>query len=42
MRCDVVNLFDEIYYIHPGAGVETFAPQYGERRGFYGGLEYRF
>jgi outer membrane receptor protein involved in Fe transport len=42
VRFDVVNITDEIYALHPGAGVETFAPQYGERRGFYGGLEYAF
>ncbi len=42
VRFDVVNVTDEIYAIHPGAGIETFAPQYGERRGIYGGLEYRF
>jgi outer membrane receptor protein involved in Fe transport len=42
VRCDVVNLFDRVYVIHPGGGVETFAAQYGERRGVYGGLDYRF
>ena len=42
VRCDVVNLFDKIYVIHPGGGVETFAAQYGQRRSIYGGLDYRF
>jgi hypothetical protein len=41
-RCDVVNLFDEIYLYHHGAGIGTTAPYYGERRGFFAGLDYKF
>ena len=35
LRFDVVNLFDHIYEIRDGSGIGVFAPQYGERRGFY-------
>ncbi len=41
-RFDVINLFDETYQIRNGTGVGVFAPQYGPRRGFYGGLSYEF
>jgi outer membrane receptor protein involved in Fe transport len=41
-RCDVVNVFDEIYLYHHGAGIGTTAPYYGERRGFFAGLDYAF
>jgi outer membrane receptor protein involved in Fe transport len=37
-RFAVVNLFDTTYLIRDGSGIGVFAPQYGERRGFYVGL----
>ncbi len=42
LRCDVINLFDEIYLYHHGSGIGTTAPYYGERRGIFGGLDYKF
>lgn len=42
VRFDVVNLFDEIYLYHHGAGIGTTAPYYGERRGFFAGVDYKF
>lgn len=42
VRFDVVNLFDSIYEIRDGSGIGVFAPQYGPRRGFFGGLTQRF
>jgi outer membrane receptor protein involved in Fe transport len=41
-RFDVINVFDKIYEIRSGSGVGVFAPQYGPRRGFYGGLSWQF
>ncbi|MGA7538134.1 MAG: TonB-dependent receptor [Steroidobacteraceae bacterium] len=41
-RFDVVNLFDKVYQIRSGSGVGVFAPQYGPRRGFFGGLSMSF
>jgi outer membrane receptor protein involved in Fe transport len=38
VRFDVVNLFDKIYEIRDGSGIGVFAPQFGQRRGFYVGL----
>jgi outer membrane receptor protein involved in Fe transport len=38
VRFDVVNLFDKIYAIRDGSGIGVFAPQYGQRRGFYAGI----
>jgi outer membrane receptor protein involved in Fe transport len=38
VRFDVVNLFDKIYEIRDGSGIGVFAPQFGERRGFFLGL----
>jgi len=37
-RLDVTNLFDVDYQIRDGSGVGVFAPQYGQRRGFFFGL----
>jgi outer membrane receptor protein involved in Fe transport len=37
-RLAVVNLFDTTYLIRDGSGIGVFAPQYGQRRGFYVGL----
>ncbi len=41
-RVDVVNLTDKVYQIRSGTGIGVFAPQYGERRGIFGGLEWDF
>ena len=41
-RFDVVNVFDEVYELRSGSGVGVGAPQFGPRRGFYGGLTYDF
>jgi len=38
VRFDVVNLFDEIYFIRDGSGIGVFAPQYGPRRGYFAGI----
>ena len=37
VRFDVVNVFDEVYELRSGTGVGVFAPQFGPRRGYYGG-----
>ena len=42
LRFDVVNLFDHSYLIRDGSGIGVFAPQYGQRRGFYAGISQRF
>jgi len=42
IRFDVVNIFDEVYELRSGSGVGVFAPSYGPRRGFYGGVTYDF
>jgi outer membrane receptor protein involved in Fe transport len=42
VRVDVVNLFDKLYRIRSGSGVGVFAPQYGARRGIFGGVEWNF
>jgi len=42
LRFDVINVFDKIYQIRSGTGVGVFAPQYGPRRGLYGGLAWQF
>jgi hypothetical protein len=42
LRFDVINAADKIYQIRSGTGVGVFAPQYGPRRGFFGGLAWRF
>ena len=41
-RFDIVNLFDKVYEIRDGSGIGVFAPQFGARRGFYGGISYEF
>jgi len=41
-RFDVVNAFDKVYQIRSGTGIGVFAPQYGMRRGFFGGLAWQF
>ena len=42
IRFDVVNLFDKIYELRSGSGIGVFAPQFGQRRGFYGTVAYEF
>jgi outer membrane receptor for ferrienterochelin and colicins len=42
VRFDVINVADKIYEIRSGTGIGVFAPQYGPRRGFFGGLSWRF
>ena len=42
VRFDVINVADKIYQIRSGSGVGVFAPQYGPRRGFFGGVAWRF
>jgi hypothetical protein len=41
-RFDVINVADKIYQIRSGSGIGVFAPQYGPRRGFFGGLAWKF
>ena|ERR1700751_1252145 len=41
-RFDVINAFDKVYQIRSGTGIGVFAPQYGTRRGFFGGLAWQF
>ena len=42
LRFDVVNLFDKGYQIRTGSGIGVFAPQFGARRGFFGGVSWFF
>ncbi|HEY6515887.1 MAG TPA: TonB-dependent receptor [Steroidobacteraceae bacterium] len=42
LRFDIVNLLDEVYLIRSGSGIGVFAPQYGARRGFFGGFTVPF
>ena len=42
VRFDVINLFDNKYEIRDGTGVGVGAPQYGPRRGFFGGITKSF
>jgi len=41
-RFDVLNLWDEQYKLRGGTGLGVFAPQFGARRAFYGGLQKEF
>ena len=42
VRFDVINVFDEKYEIRDGTGVGVGAPQYGPRRGLFGGVSKSF
>lgn len=42
VRFDVVNLLDNIYELRDGSGIGVGAPQFGQRRGFYGTIAYEF
>ena len=41
-RFDMVNLLDRVYELRAGTGVGVGAPQFGQRRGIYGGLSIDF
>ena len=38
IRFDVINLFDTAYQIRNGTGIGVGAPQWGPRRGYFGGI----
>ena len=42
IRFDVVNLLDKVYELRSGSGIGVGAPQFGQRRGFYGTVAYEF
>jgi outer membrane receptor protein involved in Fe transport len=42
VRFDVINVADKVYEIRSGSGVGVFAPQYGPRRGLFGGVSWKF
>jgi outer membrane receptor protein involved in Fe transport len=42
LRFDVVNLFDKGYQLRTGSGIGVFAPQFGPRRGIFGGISWIF
>jgi outer membrane receptor for ferrienterochelin and colicins len=42
VRLDVINVADKVYQIRSGTGIGVFAPQYGPRRGVFGGLAWKF
>ncbi len=42
LRFDVINVGDHIYQIRDGTGVGVGAPQYGQRRAFYGSIRKTF
>jgi outer membrane receptor for ferrienterochelin and colicin len=42
VRFDVVNLLDKIYQLRDGSGIGVGAPQFGQRRGFYGTVAFDF
>ncbi len=41
-RFDVTNVFDQSYELRNGTGIGVFAPQFGSRRGFFGGMSWVF
>ena len=41
-RLDVLNVFDTAYQLRDGSGIGVGAPQYGTRRGVFGGLSRAF
>ena len=41
-RFDIVNVTDDIFQLRNGTGVGVNAAQYGERRGFFGGVSFIF
>ncbi|MGI4880147.1 MAG: TonB-dependent receptor, partial [Janthinobacterium lividum] len=42
LRFDVINAFDASYALRDGSGVGVGAPQFGARRGFFGGVRKTF
>jgi outer membrane receptor protein involved in Fe transport len=42
VRFDVTNVFDQSYQLRNGTGIGVFAPQFGARRGFFGGVSWIF
>jgi outer membrane receptor protein involved in Fe transport len=42
LRFDVVNLFDESYLLRSSTSIGAFAPAYGPRRTFFGGVSKEF
>ena len=42
VKLDVVNVLDEIYELRDGSGIGVSAPQFGQRRGLFGGLTLTF
>jgi hypothetical protein len=42
VRFDIINVADKIYQIRSGSGIGVFAPQFGPRRGFFGGVAWQF
>ena len=42
IRFDVLNLLDNVYELRDGSGIGVGAPQFGQRRGFYGTVTYDF
>src|SRR5437660_12907270 len=42
IRFDVVNILDTIYELRDGSGIGVGAPQFGQRRGFYGTIALDF
>src|SRR5438876_6662965 len=42
VRFDVVNLLDKTYQLRDGSGIGVGAPQFGQRRGFYGTVAFDF
>jgi outer membrane receptor for ferrienterochelin and colicins len=42
VRFDVINVADKVYQIRSGSGIGVFAPQFGPRRGFFGGVAWKF
>lgn len=42
VRFDLINAFDKVYEIRDGTGVGVGAPQFGPRRGFFGGITKEF
>jgi len=42
IRFDIVNLLDNVYELRDGSGIGVGAPQFGQRRGFYGTVGYDF
>jgi hypothetical protein len=42
LRCNVINIFHEIYLYHHGAGIGTTAPYYRSEGGVFAGLDYKF